>query len=154
LSIQINQFATNWKKLTIHSAYKAACTGTSKHPFPTPHGKQVSLTATISYQNKPWLANCQPGVPQSVTCEKAFHPDFLERSVQRFSDTMALLFQGHRVSYRQRDEMINHGTVRAEGPRFFCSQPCTWGRLAMRWPSLPRKTPGAGSSFSIPIPKK
>ena len=39
--------------------------------------------------------------------EKACLPDFLSRSVERFPDRMALLFQGYRITYRELDDMVN-----------------------------------------------
>ena len=59
------------------------------------------MTQTIRYQDKPWLARYDEGVPAHLDYEADCLPDILERSAAKFPDKMALLFQGHRVTYRQ-----------------------------------------------------
>ena len=65
------------------------------------------MTTSNAYQDKPWLAHYDKGVPESVTYEETCLPDFLDRSAQKFPDTMALLFQGYKVTYRELKEMVD-----------------------------------------------
>ena len=65
------------------------------------------MTTSNAYQDKPWLAHYDKGVPESVTYEETCLPDFLDRSAQKFPDTMALLFQGYKVTFRELKEMVD-----------------------------------------------
>jgi long-chain acyl-CoA synthetase len=65
------------------------------------------VTTEIIYQDKPWLAHYEKGVPEKIDYEKACLPEFLERSANTFPDKMALLFQGYAVSYRELNHMVN-----------------------------------------------
>ena len=65
------------------------------------------MTTSNAYQDKPWLAHYDKGVPETVTYEETCLPEFLDRSAQRFPDTMALLFQGYNVTYRELKEMVD-----------------------------------------------
>ena len=60
-----------------------------------------------SYQDKPWVAHYQEGVPEFVDYEQTCLPEFLERSAAKFPDQMALSFQGYEVTYRQLREMVD-----------------------------------------------
>ncbi len=55
---------------------------------------------------KPWLAHYQSGVPEHCDYENSCLPDFLERSVQRFPDKMALNFQGYEVTFKELNDMV------------------------------------------------
>jgi len=61
----------------------------------------------IKYQDKPWLAHYEKGVPESVEFEEKCVPEFLERSASKFPDNMALLFQGYKVTYRELKDMVD-----------------------------------------------
>ena len=65
------------------------------------------MTTSNAYQNKPWLARYDEGVPKSVNYEEVCLPELLDRSAQKFPDTMALLFQGYKVTYRELKEMVD-----------------------------------------------
>jgi long-chain acyl-CoA synthetase len=65
------------------------------------------MTTSNAYQDKPWLAHYDKGVPETVTYEEICLPEFLDRSAQKFPDTMALLFQGYKVTYRELKEMVD-----------------------------------------------
>ncbi len=65
------------------------------------------MTTSNAYQDKPWLAHYDKGVPESVTYEETCLPEFLDRSAQKFPDTMALLFQGYKVTFRELKEMVD-----------------------------------------------
>ena len=65
------------------------------------------MTEEIRYQDKPWLASYEKGAPEHVDFEETFLPDFLERSAAKFPDTMALLFQGYKVTYGELKNMVD-----------------------------------------------
>ena len=65
------------------------------------------MTEEIRYQDKPWLASYEKGVPEHVDFEEAYLSDFLERSAAQFPDNMALLFQGYKVTYRELNNMVD-----------------------------------------------
>ncbi|MFH2219790.1 MAG: long-chain fatty acid--CoA ligase [Pseudomonadota bacterium] len=65
------------------------------------------MTAEIKYQDKPWLANYEKGVPEKIEFEEICLPDILERTAGEFPENMALLFQGYTVTFRQLNEMVN-----------------------------------------------
>lgn len=65
------------------------------------------MAQEIKYQDKPWLAHYEKGVPESVDFEEKCLPEFLERSASKFPDNMALLFQGYKVTYRELKEMVD-----------------------------------------------
>ena len=52
------------------------------------------MTTEITYQDKPWLANYEKGVPEKIDYEEICLPAILERTARRFPDKMALLFLG------------------------------------------------------------
>ncbi len=61
----------------------------------------------IRYQDKPWLARYEKGVPEKAAYENICLPGFLERSADKFSDKPALIFQGYSISYVKLNEMVN-----------------------------------------------
>lgn len=65
------------------------------------------MTEEIRYQDKPWLASYEKGVPEHLDFEEIYLPDFLERSAEQFPDNMALLFQGYKVTYRELNNMVD-----------------------------------------------
>ena len=65
------------------------------------------MTPSSPYADKPWLASYETGVPAQITYENVCLPAFLERSAAEFPETMALLFQGYQVNYRQLKEMVD-----------------------------------------------
>ena len=69
------------------------------------------MTTSSAYQQKPWLAHYDEGVPENVNYEETCLPDFLSRSAQKFPQNMALLFQGYRVTYRELNEMVDRFAV-------------------------------------------
>lgn len=58
-------------------------------------------------QNKPWLAHYESGVPATVTYEEKCVTEFMERTVERFPDAPALVFQGYSLDYRGFKEMVD-----------------------------------------------
>ena len=65
------------------------------------------MTTESVYQNKPWLANFEEGVPENVDYKDICLPEFLEQSAQKFPNRPALNFQGYRVTFRQLKEMVD-----------------------------------------------
>ncbi len=65
------------------------------------------MTTKITYQDKPWLANYESGVPTEIAYEQRTLPEFLERSAEKFPNHIALIFQGYKITYRQLNEMVN-----------------------------------------------
>ena len=65
------------------------------------------MTTESVYQNKPWLANFEQGVPENVEFKDICLPEFLEQSAQKFPDRPALNFQGYRVTFSQLKEMVD-----------------------------------------------
>ena len=65
------------------------------------------MPAEIRYQDKPWLAHYDKGVPQTIDYEPICLPDYLEKSRQAFPERTALFFEGFKLSYRQLNEMVN-----------------------------------------------
>ena len=65
------------------------------------------MTATVTYQDKPWLKHYQPGVPDVPDYENLCLPDFLDRTVSRFPNKMALYFEGYKLNYRQLKDMVD-----------------------------------------------
>jgi long-chain acyl-CoA synthetase len=65
------------------------------------------MTASVNYQDKPWLKHYEKGIPETIQFEETCIPSFLERSAKEFPDHTALLFQGFKVTYRQLNDMVN-----------------------------------------------
>ena len=65
------------------------------------------MASNITYQDKPWLAYYDQGVPEKIDYEPICLPDYLERSVNRFPERTALILEGFKISYRQLNEMVN-----------------------------------------------
>jgi len=53
------------------------------------------------------LANYENGVLETIEYEAVCLPAILERTVSRFPDKMALLFQGYKITYHQLNDMVN-----------------------------------------------
>ena len=65
------------------------------------------MPTASSYQDKPWLASFEQGVPEKVNYETTCLPAFLARSAERFPDKVALLFQGYQMNYRELNQMVD-----------------------------------------------
>ena len=61
----------------------------------------------IRYQDKPWIKSYEKGVPETIQYEEICLPEILERTVRKFSQNSALVFQGYRLSYAQLKEMVD-----------------------------------------------
>ena len=65
------------------------------------------MTATVAYQDKPWLKHYQSGVPEVPKYENLCLPEFLDRTVSRFPNKMALNFEGYTLNYTQLKDMVD-----------------------------------------------
>lgn len=65
------------------------------------------MTSKWTQQEKPWLKFYATGVPERVHYEEICLPDILDRTASMFPDSMALLFQGYLVTFRQFKEMVD-----------------------------------------------
>ncbi|MBT8370506.1 MAG: long-chain fatty acid--CoA ligase [Deltaproteobacteria bacterium] len=61
----------------------------------------------IKYENKPWLAHYERGVPENIDYEQTTLPEFLENSAHKFPNRTALYCEGFKISYRQFESMVN-----------------------------------------------
>ena len=65
------------------------------------------MTSKSTQREKPWLKSYETGVPERLDYEEICLPDVLDRTASMFPDTMALLFQGYQVTFRQFKEMVD-----------------------------------------------
>ena len=65
------------------------------------------MNPSSPYGAKPWLSSYEEGVPAAIDYENVCLPALLDRSAQEFPETMALLFQGYQVNYRQLKDMVD-----------------------------------------------
>jgi long-chain acyl-CoA synthetase len=65
------------------------------------------VTETLRYEDKPWLASYEKGVPATMEYENICLPAILERTASQFPNNMALLFQGYQMTFRQLNDMVN-----------------------------------------------
>ena len=58
--------------------------------------------------NRPWLANYDKGVPQTIDYPKAplFH--FLEEAARQYPDRACTIFKGAVISYREINALTDH----------------------------------------------
>lgn len=65
------------------------------------------MAKEITYAQKPWLAHYETGVPETIDYEEILMAEYLTKSARKYPDTMALLFQGYKVSFQELEEMVN-----------------------------------------------
>jgi len=65
------------------------------------------MPAEIRYQDKPWIAHYDNGVPEKIDYEPICLPDYLAKSIQKFPERTALFFEGLKISYRRLNDMVN-----------------------------------------------
>jgi long-chain acyl-CoA synthetase len=65
------------------------------------------MASNTRYEDKPWIAHYDHGVPEKIDYEPICLPEYLERSVNRFPERTALILEGFKISYRQLSEMVN-----------------------------------------------
>jgi long-chain acyl-CoA synthetase len=65
------------------------------------------MAENINYSDRTWLDHYEKGVLGDLKYDDAFLPEFLERSVKRFPDNTALIFQGYKTTYRQLGDAVD-----------------------------------------------
>ena len=65
------------------------------------------MAAQIKYEDKPWLARYERGVPENIDYEQITLPVYLENSARRYPQRTALICEGFKVSYHRLNEMTN-----------------------------------------------
>jgi len=65
------------------------------------------MTAQIKYEDKPWLAHYERGVPENIDYERITLPEYLENSARQYPERAAIICEGFKISYRRLDEMAN-----------------------------------------------
>ncbi|MEE4263719.1 MAG: long-chain fatty acid--CoA ligase [Desulfobacteraceae bacterium] len=65
------------------------------------------MTAEIKYENKPWLAHYERGVPEHIDYEQITLPAYLEKSARQYPERIAIICEGFKISYRRLNEMTN-----------------------------------------------
>lgn len=62
---------------------------------------------TTSYGEKPWLKSYDEGVPHSIDLPNVPVHKLLEDTAQHYPDRTALIFKGHKISYRELNELAD-----------------------------------------------
>jgi len=65
------------------------------------------MAAQIKYEDKPWLARYERGVPENIDYEQITLPEYLENSARQYPERTALICEGFKISYRRLNEMAN-----------------------------------------------
>jgi long-chain acyl-CoA synthetase len=65
------------------------------------------MAAQIKYEDKPWLAHYEKGVPENIDYEHITLPEYLENSAHRYPERTALICEGFKISYRRLNEMAD-----------------------------------------------
>ena len=65
------------------------------------------MTAQIKYEDKPWLARYEKGVPENIDYEQITLPEYLENSARQYPERTALICEKFKISYRRLNEMAN-----------------------------------------------
>ena len=65
------------------------------------------MSEAVRYEDVPWKAHYETGVPLQLSYNDISLPEFLEQAATRFSNHTALIFEGYRVSYAQLRSMVN-----------------------------------------------
>jgi long-chain acyl-CoA synthetase len=65
------------------------------------------MTQDVTYKGKPWLNSYAPFASESIDYEEICLPDILNRTVGKYPETDALIFQGYKVKYRELKEMVD-----------------------------------------------
>ena len=65
------------------------------------------MAAKIKYEDKPWLAHYERGVPENIDYEQITLPEYLENSARRYPKRTAIICEGLKISYGRLNEMAN-----------------------------------------------
>jgi len=69
--------------------------------------RREKMTREIRYQEKPWLASYERGVPENIAYEDKSLPDFLRERAAQVPDATALLYQGYGMTYRRFEALVD-----------------------------------------------
>lgn len=58
---------------------------------------------SVTYDDKPWLKQYDPGVPHEVAIPSTPLPVYLTNSAQKYPNQTAIIFKGRRITYRELD---------------------------------------------------
>jgi long-chain acyl-CoA synthetase len=61
----------------------------------------------IKYEDKPWLARYERGVPENIDYEQITLTAYLEKSARQYPERTAIICEGLKISYRRLNEMAN-----------------------------------------------
>lgn len=62
---------------------------------------------SVTYADKPWLQQYDEGVPERVEVPDYPLQQFLKNSAEKFPDETAIIFKGHKISYRELDALTD-----------------------------------------------
>lgn len=65
------------------------------------------MTSKANYLDKPWLKNYGKGVPATPNYEEACVTEFFDKSAANFPDSMALLFMGYKLLFKDAKDMVD-----------------------------------------------
>ncbi len=60
----------------------------------------------VTYQDKPWLANYDKGVPSSIAYKERFLIDYLDDAARDYPNKTAFISHGYEISYAQLKDMV------------------------------------------------
>ena len=60
----------------------------------------------VTYQDKPWLAHYDKGVPSSIEYKEKFLIDYLDDAARDYPNKTAFISQGYEISYAQLKDMV------------------------------------------------
>lgn len=65
------------------------------------------MTKEIKYHDNPWLKHYDQNVPASIKYKKTCLPDLMAETVSNHPNRTAIIFQGHRLTYQQLNDMVD-----------------------------------------------
>ncbi len=65
------------------------------------------MSEQVLYNDKIWLKQYEKGVPETIDYEEVFIPQYLDKSADRFPETIALVFEGYKINYRELNTMVD-----------------------------------------------
>jgi long-chain acyl-CoA synthetase len=69
--------------------------------------QKEGVVGALRYQDKPWLAFYDKGIPPTINYDPICLPESFENSVKKFPERMALSFQGYEVTYNRLKDMVD-----------------------------------------------
>jgi long-chain acyl-CoA synthetase len=65
------------------------------------------MATEIKYEDKPWLAHYERGVPENIDYEQITLPGYLENSARKYPERKALFCEGFKISFQRLNQMAN-----------------------------------------------